>query len=186
MSGKNAMIGDYLGTIEEFLPGRGTYAQDGKIYAACMGEIVLDSAKHLAEVKGKSLPKLREGQVVFGEVSSIKKSQVIVIVSRILGIDTPIDERSFIYVSNISDKFVDKPEDMFAVGDIVKAEVFKIKDDLIDLSTKGDLGVVKAFCRKCRRPLVKSDKREGKMECLNCGHLELRKTAKDYGNVCEI
>ena len=186
MSDDVAMIGDYLGTIEEFLPGEGTYAEDGKIFAARIGRKIINQEKHMAEIEGGKDPKIKEGQVVFGEVVTIRRNQVTVIVTKIQGLDTIIDERTSIYVSNIADKYVEKPEDMFAIGDIVKAKVFKINDGFIDLSTKGDLGVVKAFCKRCRNPLAKSEKRKGKMECVNCGHLELRKHAKDYGNVSEL
>lgn len=186
MDEDTVMIGDYLGTIEEFLPGEGTYAQDGKIFAACIGKKVLNHEKHLAEVKGKSIPNIKVGDVVFGEVMNIRRSQVTVIVSKIKDIDTLIDERTSIYVSNIADSYVDSPDDMFAIGDIVKAEVLKMNNGLIDLSTKGDYGVVKAFCRRCRNPIVKSESKKGKMECPVCGHVEMRKAAADYGNVKDI
>jgi len=181
-----AMIGDYLGTIEEFLPGEGTYAEDGKIYAARIGKTALNPEEHSAKVEGEDIAKLSEGQVVFGEVVTIRRNQVTVIVTKIKGLDAVIDEKTSIYVSNISEKYVEKPEDMFAVGDLVKAKVMRIKDNFIDLSTKGEYGVVKAFCKRCRNPLGKSEKRKGKLECPVCGHLELRKTAEDYGNVKEL
>ncbi|MBD3261483.1 MAG: hypothetical protein GF334_07345 [Candidatus Altiarchaeales archaeon] len=180
------MIGDYLGTIEEFLPGEGTFAEDGKIYAAVCGQRTLNPKNHTAEVEGKRLPKLTEGQVVFGEVMTIRKSQVTLLVSKIKGIDTLIDEKTSIYVSNIDDKYVEKPDDMFGVGDLVKAKVIKINGNLVDVSTKGDMGVVKAFCKRCRNDLIPSKKKKGKMECVVCGHLELRKTAPDYGDIAEL
>jgi exosome complex component CSL4 len=180
------MIGEYIGTIEEYMPGEGTYAEDGKIYASSVGRKVLDSKKHRAEVLGKHLPSLKVGQVVFGEVLNVKKSVVTLIVSKIQGQKGVLDEKTMIYVSNISDKYVSSPEDYFKVGDIVKAKVIKIEPGMIDLSTKGKLGVVKAFCSRCRNPLTLSKKYRGKMECPVCKHVELRKTAEDYGNVSQI
>ena len=180
------MIGDYLGTIEEFMPGDGTFEEDGKIYAAKMGVKSVDAKKHLAEVKGKTLPSLKLGDVVFGEVVSVKNNNVIVIAGKILGQKGAIDERTLIYVSNISDSYVDKPDNVFAVGDIVKAKVIKKDDNLTDLSTKGGFGVVKAFCKRCRHPLVKSDKGQDKLKCSSCARIEKRQVASDYGNVCEM
>lgn len=183
MKGKKTMIGDYLGTIEEFVPGEGTYSDDGKIYASKMGETVLDKENHSAKIIGKSMPEVKIGQIVFGEVNGFRKNMVTVNVSKIEGIEAQIEVKTNIYVSNISDGYVDKVEELFGIGDIVKGKIIKMDRNMIDISTKGDFGVVKAFCKRCRLSLIQSDKGEGKMECPSCGHKELRKTAKDYGNV---
>ncbi len=175
------MIGDYLGTIEEYMPGEGTYAEEGKIYASKIGKKVLDAKKHMAIVEGKKIPEIKVGQTVFGEVQSVRKSVVNIIVSMIAGEKGDIDEKTMIYVSNISDKYVSSPEDFFRIGDIVKATVIKVDPGMIDLSTKGPMGVVKAFCTRCRLPLELSSKYKDKMECSSCGHVEVRKIADDYG-----
>jgi len=180
---KNSLIGDYIGTIEEFVPGEGTYAEEGKIYAAKIGEAKLDRENHKASVDGKSIADIEVGNVVFGEVMMMRKNMAIVIVSRIQGHKQLIDARTMIYISNIADKYVEKPEDMFAVGDIVKAKVLKIDQGNIDISTKGEFGVVKSFCKRCRKPLSKSEKSPDRLECESCGNKETRKLASDYGSV---
>ncbi|MBD3389318.1 MAG: RNA-binding protein [Candidatus Altiarchaeales archaeon] len=180
------MVGDYLGTIEEFTPGEGTYAEEGKIYAAKVGFKAIDSKRHVAEVKGKGLPALAVGQTVFGQVMGFRTSMVTVIVSKIAGQKGNIDERTAIYVSNIDDSYVEKPEDLFGIGDIVKATVVKMDGNVIDISTKGDYGVVKAFCKRCRKEMEKSDKGKDKLKCPSCGHIEKRKIAKDYGKVSDF
>jgi len=180
------MIGDYLGTIEEFTAGDGTYAEDGKIYASKLGIKSIDIEKHVAEVKGKTIPKLSLGDVVFGEVVSLKQKMAIVVVSKIQGVEGTVDARTLLYVSNIADKFVENPKDMVAIGDIIKAKIIKMDDEVIDLSTKGEFGVVKAFCRRCRLPLNKSDKGEDKLECGGCGQIDARKIALDYGKVSDF
>jgi len=183
---KVSQVGDYLGTIEEFVPGEGTFSEDGKIYAAQIGKAHLDREKHTASVDGKEVPKIKVGDTIFGEVVALKKSNIIVEAGKIVGKPDKIKERTLIYVSNIDDKFVDKPESLFALGDIVKAKVIKMDGNLIDLSTKGAEGVVKAFCRRCRNPLAKSEKVAGKLECKMCGSKESRKIAADYGSVKDI
>ncbi len=45
------------------------------------------------------------------------------------------------------------------------------------------MGVVEAFCRRCRCALEKSDKGRTLPDCACCGNKEKRKTAEDYGNV---
>ncbi|MFH1297366.1 MAG: exosome complex RNA-binding protein Csl4 [Bacteroidota bacterium] len=176
-------IGDYLGTIEEFVPGDGTYAEDGKIYASLFGRKVIDGENHVVKVIGKPIPEIEIGQVVFGGVTGYRKNMVTVDVTKIEGIDNQVEARTNIYVSNIADGYVKNVEDMFGIGDIVKGNVIKIERNLVDISTKGDYGVVKAFCKRCRTPMAKSDKAENEVECPSCGHKEQRKLAKDYGNV---
>jgi exosome complex component CSL4 len=186
MGEKTTIIGDYLGTIEEFVPGEGTYADDGKIYASNIGKAVLDQENHTARVDGKSPSELKVGQVIFGEVLNIRKNIVTVIARKVEGVKGEIDVKMGIYVSNISNSYVEKPDNMFGIGDIVKGKVIKIEPGMIDLSTKGDFGVVKAFCKRCRYPLEDSEKSEGKLVCPSCGHKEQRKVAGDYGNVAVI
>jgi exosome complex component CSL4 len=186
MGKENTLIGDYLGTIEEFAPGEGTYSDDGKIYASNIGKAVLDPKDHTARVDGKFPPELKVGQVVFGDVLNIKKNIIMVIVRKIQGVRGAVDIKTGLYVSNISNSYVEKPDDMFGIGDIVKGKVIKIEPGMIDISTKGDLGVVKAFCKRCRYPLEESEKFEGKLVCPSCGHREQRKLSKDYGNVAVI
>jgi len=179
------MIGDYIGTIEEFTPGEGTYAEDGKIYAAKIGYKAVDANRHVAQVKGKELPNIAVGQIVFGEVAAFKTNQVTLIAGKIKGQKGFIDEKTTIYISNVADNFVEKVEDLFAIGDIVKAKVIRMENGLIDVSTKGDLGVVKAFCKNCRYQLEKSQKQNDRLECKSCGRVDRRKIAADYGNVSE-
>lgn len=178
------LIGEYLGTTEEYMPGEGTYAEEGKIYSAVIGEKILDKEKHKITIKGKQMPEIKPGQVVFGEVQSARKNMVTVIVSKIEGLKESIEVKTGLYVSNISNTYVDKVEDMFGIGDIIKAKIIKVEQDLIDIETKGDLGIVKAFCKKCRTPLIK--KGDMNMECPSCKHKEKRKTASDYGNVAQL
>ncbi|MDD5110958.1 MAG: exosome complex RNA-binding protein Csl4 [Candidatus Altiarchaeota archaeon] len=178
------LIGDYLGTTEEYLAGDGTYTEDGKIYAAVIGEKIMDPDRHSVAVKGKPMPDIKPGQIVFGEVQGARKNMVNVIVSKIEGLKESIEFKTGLYVSNVSNSYVEKVEEMFGIGDIVKARILKIDNDLVDIETRGDFGVVKAFCRVCRTPLEKKD--DINMECPSCKHKEKRKIAADYGNVAQL
>ncbi len=178
-------IGDFLGTIEEFVPGDGTYTEGGRIYASIMGNAVVNRENHSVRIEGRMPVELKVGQTVFGDVLSVNKNVVTVIVKKIKGFKDEVDIRTGIYVSNIADEYVEKPESMFGIGDIVKAQVIKIQPGMIDISTRGDLGVVKAFCKRCRHPLEKLDEKN-KMICPNCGFRDTRKVARDYGHVLEI
>ena len=74
MDSEIKLIGDYLGTIEEFVPGDGTYADEGKIYASNIGRMILDREKHIVRIEGKFHPGLKVGQTVFGDVLSVIKT----------------------------------------------------------------------------------------------------------------
>jgi exosome complex component CSL4 len=186
MDKQKVMVGEYLGTIEEFMPGEGTYSEDGKIYSAIIGYKDVDPGKHVAAVRGKTLPSMMIGQTVFGEVCGFKTNMVTIIAGKIVGQKGVIDEKTTLYVSNIADSYIDKPEDYFGIGDIVKAKVIKMDANLVDVSTKGeDLGVVKAFCKNCRHPLTISKKQPDKLQCPSCSRIEKRKMAVNYGNVSE-
>jgi exosome complex component CSL4 len=180
------MIGEYLGTIEEFMPGKGTYAEDGKIYAAKIGHRHVDTSKHVAEVIGKEIPTLEVGQTVFGEVGGFRTNMAQVDIGKIQGQKAHISEKAMVYISNVADSYVEKVEEMFGIGDLLKAKIIRMENNTIDLSTKGDMGVVKAFCRNCRHELALSEKNKDKLECSSCGRIEKRKISPDYGNVSEI
>lgn len=187
MDEDKVFVGDYLGTIEEYVPGLGTYVEEGRIYASNNGVKMVDNEKRTVSVGGGQPEEIHEGQIVFGEVLKSGKNMVIVIVSRIKGVNRLVDVKTSIYVSNISKGYIENVDDAFGVGDIVKGKVLKIDQNLIDLTTKDDdLGVVKAFCKQCRHPLVKSAKAEGKLECPSCSHIESRKISTEYNNVADI
>jgi len=176
-------IGDYLGTIEEFVPGKGTFVEDGKIFASGIGKAHFDRENHLVEVKAKQPPELSVNMIVYGEVVNIHKNIVTVIVKRIQGFKRKFDIKTGIFVSNISESYVENPEDAFGIGDIVVGKVIKIEPWFIDLTTRREFGVVKAFCKRCRKELVVEDRRRNRMVCKSCGHKETRKIAENYGNV---
>ncbi len=184
MSEEVKMLGDYLGTIEEFVPGEGTYSDDGKIYASNIGKAMVDKENHIAKIDAKMPPEIKKGEVIFGDVLGVRKNTVTVIARKIQGVKGDIDAKTSIYVSNISKGYVDKPEDLFGIGDIVKGVITKMDHNLIDISTKEDnMGVVKAFCKRCRHSLDCVDAPSGKLVCPSCGHREQRKVSKDYNKV---
>ncbi len=183
---ETVLSGDYLGTTEEFLSGVGTFSEEGKIYASILGDKNLDQSAHVAMVEGNLPENIDVDTVVFGEVFKIDPSFVRVIVKKIKGSSRSVDEKADIHVSNIMDGYVENASDNFGTGDIIKAKVSKLMSMKIDLTTRGDFGVVMAFCKRCRNPMKLADAEKNLLKCENCGSRESRKVASDYGNVIDI
>ena len=84
-----------------------------------------------------------------------------------------------IHISDVSFRYVENIYDAFKYGDFVRAKVISDKNNVFHLSTKEDnLGVVYAYCSLCGGILVPNQSR---LRCKECGHLEGRKQAADYG-----
>lgn len=176
-------FGDYIGTIEEFIPGHGTYVKDGKIYAANIGNLV-PNKERIAIINSK-VSKLKEGDIIFGQIVAIREDSAVVSIQKIIGNKNTVNLTGRIFVQNISNTYVKSVDTVFGIGDIIKSKVVRVENNLIDLSTKGNLGIVKAFCKYCRHPL-KYDDKKNILVCQNCGKESTRKISDDYGNCTDI
>lgn len=181
---KTVLPGDFLGTSEEFMPGPGTYDQDGKLYATARGVLAVNSKERVVSVltpKGGP-PDIKEGTVVYGRVSDARGTFVLLEVACVQGQETravPKLENALIHVSNIRDSYVEYADREFAYMDIVRAKIIDAK--ALKLGTAGkNLGVVKAYCSVCRVAMAK--KGENRVECPLCLRTESRKLADDYGS----
>jgi exosome complex component CSL4 len=84
-----------------------------------------------------------------------------------------------LHISDVSPRYVENMYDVCRAGDIIRAKVISDKNRVFHLSTNDrDLGVVYAFCSRCGHVL---EFRRMRMRCPECGNLEHRKTAQDYG-----
>ena len=181
--------GDYIGVAEEFLPGDGAYEENGKIYATMVGNLDLDMSRRSASVISRTnvLPQLKEGDIVYGEIVSVKPQMVYV---DLLALEGHADKKlsantkARIYVSQTDKKYVKTISTEFRNGDIVRARVVDTQGDSIRLSTAEDsLGVIRAVCGVCKKTLGMKNEQDGKdgnLECNYCGSKETRKTADDY------
>ncbi|MBZ3935760.1 exosome complex RNA-binding protein Csl4 [Methanimicrococcus blatticola] len=174
--------GEIVGAIEEYKPGFGTVNDDGTIRATVSGVIGVNKEHRMITVipKTKTLNMITEGDIVIASITDVRESNArvdIVAAEKSLGEEIVNKGNAEIYVSNIKDGFAKSVAEEFSVGDIVRAKVIDSKK--IGLSTvEPELGVLKAYCSKCKTSLTKSD--EG-LVCGNCGNRERRKLAEGYG-----
>lgn len=175
--------GDELGVAEQYLPGEGTYEEDGKVYASWIGEPHLDPEEFKAEVRPRTTTplKIKEDDLVIGRVVSLRKSFVSVeVVADASKPDRqPTSEANgTLHISKISPDYLDQIEDAFRVGDVIRARVLEA-DPSIQLYTKDDdLGVLLARCPRCRT--VMETKGHG-LVCPTCDWKSRAKLAADYG-----
>lgn len=176
--------GEELGVAEQFLPGDGTYEEDGKVYAARMGEAELDPESFQATVhpQTKTPATLSEDDLVIGRVVSLKKSFVSVeIEAKASEPDRELPEtgRGTLHISKISPDYLDQIEDAFRIGDLIRARVIDV-DPSVQLLTKDDaLGVLLARCPKCRTNM---ETRGDGLVCPKCEWKSRAKMAADYGS----
>jgi len=180
-SGQLVVPGDRLGVIEEFEPGPGTYVEEGTIYSFTTGRALMDLLNKKVSVypgiKASGVP--RVGSTVVGQVQEVQSKQAVV---RIFQVGNRVLSGFFsglLHISDVSPRYVESMYDVCKAGDITRAIVISDKNRVFHLSTNDkDLGVVYAFCSRCGHVLAL---RKFRMRCPECGNIERRKPAQDYG-----
>ena len=182
-SGQFVVPGNRLGVIEEFMPGPGTYVEHGTIYSKITGRALLDMLNKKVSVYplGHAVSVPRIGSTVIGQVSDVRNKNAVL---RILSIGKRSLSGFFTGILHISDVSQGYIETMYGVckpSDLMRAKVVSDMNRTYHLSTEDkNLGVIYAFCSRCGHLLQLS--RE-KMRCPECGKVEMRKAAQDYGEV---
>lgn len=175
--------GDSVGVAEEFVPGAGTYEENGEVFAAQLGYLTLDTNSFEARVDAPiAMPAtVKVGDIVIGTIHMTRSSMAIVTVRRIA--DQPHrqiggDTNGTLHVSKASEAYVESMEAIFRVRDIIRAKVLEVSP-AIQLTTKGPhLGVLKSYCGRCGTSMVKKGKG---LICPECEWKEQSKLADDFG-----
>lgn len=175
--------GDAIGVAEEYVPGPGTFEEDGQVFAATAGYLTLDNEEFVARVDSFApRPALvQPGDLVIGTVQMTRGSMAIVEVraladqpNRAVGGDT----NGTLHVSKASEQYIEYMDRVFRVRDIVRAKVLEVSP-AIQLTTKGPhLGVLKSYCPRCGTAMAKKGKG---LVCPECDWKETSKMADDYG-----
>lgn len=176
---KVAMPGDSLATPEEFLPGRNTYEGDGSIRALLVGRVVRDTKKMEIGVEplaGRRTPSV--GDFVTGQIEAVQSSSANMKIYYMNGKQTLGGFSGTIF---LRDERAGRGmrRTQVKLGDIVRAKVFSTLNGIIQLSIDDHhSGVMYALCSNCGMPLSRAD---GRARCLECGNVEERKFADDFG-----
>ena len=173
--------GDFLGTSEEFTLGKGVYDDQGNIYAAQIGDVHITDKREIEVLpRVETPPTLQEGDVVLGRIEDLRESVAVVSIACMQGKEEreiASTTQGVIHISNVKSGYVNDLQHEFGYLDLVKAKVIDAK--ALRLSTEEKrLGVIKAFCGRCRGEL----RRKGNvLTCERCKRVESRKLSEDYG-----
>ena len=184
MDSKIVFPGEFLTTAEEFVAGKNTYEDiSGKIYAATIGNAQFDLSKREVSVEkgGREIELLDVGSIIEGVVIMLKPQAAIIEIysaekdGRKQNISQSIGA---IPISLVSRGYVTTMDTKFRIGDLVRAKVEVITAYSVDASTAdAELGVIRAYCSKCRDVLGLFD---SQLKCITCGNEEPRKFSTLY------
>ncbi len=183
MEAKMVLPGDQIAVAEEYEPGEGTYERNGLVFASTPGVLQLDEVNRIARVRPFNPPaELHVGDIVYGVVEDIRGMMATATVTMIHGRSRQIsgENEGTIHISNVSEDYTEDIHDMYRVGDIIRAKVIQVKPSLQLTTAEPDLGVVRALCGQCRRPL---EARGRDLYCTRCERTERRKLARDYADL---
>lgn len=175
--------GEEIAVAEEFVPGPGTYEQDGKVCAACLGIPTLDTQTFTASVAPltKTPVRLSVGDEVLGVVSMIREHFAgVEVVARCDAPDRTLsgDTNGTLHVSRVSEDYVPDLESAYKIGDIVRAEVVGVDPSLQLATRQPQQGILKSTCPRCRGPM---EVREGALFCPECEWKDTGKISTLFG-----
>ncbi len=175
---KLVLPGDYIGAAEEYLPGRGTYEDRGRIYASLLGTPHVDPRDKSVYVEARNaIPSIQEDDLVYVRVDELKTAMAVctILATATSRRTVPGEPEGTIHISKAKEGYTESLSGEFAVGDIVVARVLQARPSVKLSTAAGPLGVVAAHCQVCHALL----QIEGKeLVCPRCGHHEQRKLAQ--------
>ncbi len=173
--------GDYLGAAEEFIPGRGTYENRGRIYASVLGTPVVDPRDRTVRVEARNaVPELQDGDTVYARIDELKSAMAVctVLSTATSHRGVPGAPEGTVHISKAREGYTESFEGEFAVGDVIVARVLQSRPSIKLSTAAATLGVLAARCQTCHALLVPGPK---DLVCPRCGNHERRKLAKGPG-----
>jgi len=170
--------GDYLGAAEEFLPGRGTYEDRGRIYASVLGTPRVDAQDRTVHVEPRNaIPEISDGDLVYARVDELKTAMAIctIVATGTSRRTVPGAPEGTVHISKAKDGYTESLSSEFAVGDVLLARVLQAHPSVKLTTAPANLGVVSARCQACHALLTPGPK---ELVCPRCGHREHRKLAQ--------
>jgi len=177
---KSVLPGDKLAVSEEFLPGSHVYDDSGLLRALSVGTVQKDLKKREISVAAKAQANLlKVGDYVTGQVETAATSNSSVSIYYVNGMQTRKGFSGMLMLRSGRRERGARGGPPVKLGDVVRCRVFSLVNGMIHLSIDDDrCGVVFALCGNCGKPLQRGGNRA---KCLECGNVEDRKLAGDFG-----
>lgn len=181
---KLVLPGEYIGTEEEFIPGPGTYEDGGKIFASRVGEVVVGQDYRVMVRGGSNEFTVRPGDEIIGVVTEINEPLAVVSGEYLIrgGKVIEVKVRALIHASRITGQYLDACSKAIKVRDVVRGRVVSTRGKIDLTLQQPDLGVIYAYCSRCRKPLERIN---SELYCTYCQRSELRKISRKYGEIPE-
>ena len=182
---KPMLPGEHVSSIEEFEGGKNTYlGSDGTIRSATVGTRVYDLKRRVVKIEQKNSPMLPKiGDTIVGYAEMMFSSMVSL---KILYINDKWSDAGFSAIASArigSRADVERRGDRRATfhnGDIVRGRVISLLNSNIHLTlAEREYGLLYALCFVCGGDTVRTN--ESTIKCVECGAIENRKLAYDYG-----
>jgi len=172
--------GERLGVIEEFIPGTGTYVEDGYIYSSALGYLSRDEINKEIGIhsltKSPILP--QENDIVIGRVEYIHDKTMSIQITQINDHAVSSAFTGVMHISNATRSYTKTMFDIFNVGDLIRARVLSVMNNENHLTTEErSLGVIESYCTHCGSQLQMVRRR---LRCPICKVSERRKIAYDH------
>ena len=181
-NGEFLLPGDSICAIEEALPGEGTYASEGTIFATVTGNVFIDRRKRTVSI----FPRVRKplvpknGDVIIGQIENVNKHMVAMAAKYVNGQEVAPTYSAIMHISHTTRSYLDTMFDAIKEGDIVRGKIVDSHTIPLQFTTVyNELGVIHALCSRCGERLRYL--RRGLLKCDNCNNEEPRKIAEDYG-----
>ncbi len=171
--------GDIIAKEEEYVSGRNTQDVDGDVISTAFGKVARDDKSLIISVNTtKQSVQLKKYDIVYGKVIKILNKEAVILISGVIkdGKLLPVSTESRLRLP-IPNKTI--YSHILTLGDLVRAKIISTRPNYVTIFDKG-LGVLKSRCTICRNDLTLDN---NKLLCKNCGRVEQRKIAPDYGNI---
>ncbi|MBI5223797.1 exosome complex RNA-binding protein Csl4 [Candidatus Micrarchaeota archaeon] len=167
--------GEHLGSYEEGEPGENTFSQNDEIFSLSLGEREDKGGKIQIKSSGRKVEQPKMNMEVYCAVIKTTLNNAIcdcISSNEAQGKGRGVKFTAVLPVTEIRRGYVEDLRNEVKTGDIIKARIIKTTRTgyEISISPQG-LGVVRAFCPKCRDPMAL----KGDIFICNCGWKERRK-----------
>lgn len=172
---KFVLPGEYLCSVEEFAPGKNTFADDDGIYSTVCG-----NTHYIGKTVTVERGEQHADQIdVVGGIEDMRHSCAFVVAIETIpkNADVKLLDDLSLPVSRLG-SYVRDIKDAIHIGDVVKARLMRTEKGYELGFFDRTHGVVKGFCSRCRGSMFL---KTNMLICSLCGNTERRKISSDYG-----